>query len=183
MAEPPVPTVTETVPLGVNPDTILIAVPPPPPPTEAVVFPPPPPPVTVTFTLVTPAGTVNVPEEVNTCMLEKPVAAAAELAHAEPVLVRTLPAVPGATAVTALVPLPTSTAFAVSVAAPVPPLATGNVPVTPVVRGNPVTLVITPDAGVPSAGVVIVGLASVAVLIVGLVSVLLVSVCVPVSVT
>ena len=64
-----------------------------------------------------------------------------------------------------------------------PPFATGNVPVTPVVRGNPVALVRTPDAGVPSAGVVIVGLESVAVLIVGLVSVLLVSVCVPVSVT
>jgi hypothetical protein len=37
---------------------------------------------------------------------------------------------------------------------PVPPLATGKVPVTPVVNGKPVTLVITPDAGVPSAGVV-----------------------------
>ena len=45
-----------------------------------------------------------------------------------------------------------------SVAEPVPPLPTGNVPVTPVVRGNPVTLVITPDAGVPNAGVVKVGL-------------------------
>ena len=37
--------------------------------------------------------------------------------------------------------------------APVPPLPTGSVPVTPVVRGRPVTLVITPEAGVPSAGV------------------------------
>jgi hypothetical protein len=37
---------------------------------------------------------------------------------------------------------------------PVPPLAIGKVPVTPVVNGKPVTLVITPDAGVPSAGVV-----------------------------
>ena len=44
------------------------------------------------------------------------------------------------------------------VLAPVPPLAIGNVPVTPVVRGNPVTLVITPDAGVPNAGAVKVGL-------------------------
>jgi hypothetical protein len=126
---------------------------------------------------------VNVPVLVKTCMLEKPLAAAAALVHAVPLLVSTLPLVLGATAVTALVPLPMRTAFAVSVAAPVPPLATGNVPVTPVVRDNPVTLVITPDAGVPSAGVVSVGLASVAVLIVGLVSVLLVSVCVPVSVT
>jgi hypothetical protein len=47
------------------------------------------------------------------------------------------------------------------VLAPVPPLATGNVPVTPVVKGKPVTLVITPDAGVPNAGVVKVGLVKV----------------------
>lgn len=44
---------------------------------------------------------------------------------------------------------------------PVPPLATGSVPVTPVVRGRPVTLVITPLVGVPSAGVTSVGLISV----------------------
>ena len=60
----------------------------------------------------------------------------------------------------------------VDVVTPVPPLATGRVPVTPVVSGSPVTLVITPLAGVPKAGVVSVGL----------VSVLFVSVCVPVSV-
>ncbi len=40
---------------------------------------------------------------------------------------------------------------------PVPPFATGKVPVTPVVSGKPVTLVITPLAGVPSAGVVKLG--------------------------
>ena len=40
---------------------------------------------------------------------------------------------------------------------PVPPFATGKVPVTPVVSGRPVTLVITPLAGVPSAGVTKVG--------------------------
>ena len=34
----------------------------------------------------------------------------------------------------------------------VPPLATGNTPVTPVVNGKPVKLVATPDAGVPKAG-------------------------------
>jgi len=34
----------------------------------------------------------------------------------------------------------------------VPPLATGRTPVTPVVRGKPVTLVRTPEAGVPRAG-------------------------------
>ena len=32
---------------------------------------------------------------------------------------------------------------------PVPPFATGNKPVTPVVNGRPVMLVATPDAGVP----------------------------------
>jgi hypothetical protein len=37
-------------------------------------------------------------------------------------------------------------------------LATGRVPVTPVVRGKPVQLVSTPLAGVPRAGVVKVGL-------------------------
>lgn len=35
----------------------------------------------------------------------------------------------------------------------VPPLARGRSPVTPEVRGNPVTFVMTPLAGVPSAGV------------------------------
>ncbi len=41
---------------------------------------------------------------------------------------------------------------------PVPPFATGNVPVTPVVNGRPVQLVNVPDDGVPSAGVTNVGL-------------------------
>ena len=45
----------------------------------------------------------------------------------------------------------------VAVVAPVPPLAIGSVPVTPVVSGSPVTFVITPDVGVPSAGVTSVG--------------------------
>ena len=36
-----------------------------------------------------------------------------------------------------------------AVAAPVPPLATGKVPVTPVDKGSPVTLVATKAAGVP----------------------------------
>lgn len=37
-------------------------------------------------------------------------------------------------------------------------LVTGKLPVTPVLNGRPVTLVITPDAGVPKAGVTKVGL-------------------------
>ena len=44
---------------------------------------------------------------------------------------------------------------------PVPPLATERTPVTPVVKGNPVTLVRTPEIGVPSAGVTKVGLVKV----------------------
>lgn len=42
--------------------------------------------------------------------------------------------------------------------APVPPFATGSVPVTPDVSGNPVQFVSTPDVGVPSKGVTSVGL-------------------------
>ena len=38
-----------------------------------------------------------------------------------------------------------------------PPLATGNVPVTPVVQGNPVKFVATPEVGVPNKGVTSVG--------------------------
>jgi hypothetical protein len=40
---------------------------------------------------------------------------------------------------------------------PVPPFATGNVPVTPVVKGNPVAFVKVPDVGVPKIGVTSVG--------------------------
>ena len=58
----------------------------------------------------------------------------------------------------ALVGVPRNVATPVpSEVIPVPPLATGSVPVTPVVSGNPVALVSTPDAGVPKAGVVRVG--------------------------
>lgn len=47
---------------------------------------------------------------------------------------------------------------------PVPPLATGNVPVTPDVNGNPVQFVKVPEAGVPNTGVVNVGLLKVGLL-------------------
>jgi hypothetical protein len=46
----------------------------------------------------------------------------------------------------------------VLVVTPVPPLETPSVPVIPVDNGKPVTLVITPEAGVPNAGVTNVGL-------------------------
>ena len=45
----------------------------------------------------------------------------------------------------------------VLVVTPVPPLATGNVPVTPVVNGNPVAFVSVKADGVPRFGVVSVG--------------------------
>jgi hypothetical protein len=45
----------------------------------------------------------------------------------------------------------------VEVVVPVPPLATGSAPVTPLVNGKPVALVNTTALGVPSAGVVNVG--------------------------
>ena len=44
------------------------------------------------------------------------------------------------------------------VVAPVPPLAIGRVPVTPVVKGRPVALVNVTDVGVPRIGVTKVGL-------------------------
>lgn len=46
---------------------------------------------------------------------------------------------------------------AAAVVWPVPPLASGKVPVTPVDKGNPVRLVATPEVGVPSNGVTNVG--------------------------
>ena len=46
----------------------------------------------------------------------------------------------------------------VLVVTPLPPFRTGRVPVTPVVSGNPVALVNTPDCGVPNIGVTNVGL-------------------------
>jgi hypothetical protein len=48
-----------------------------------------------------------------------------------PSLTKILPAVPGATVCTALVPLPNRTLLAANVAAPVPPLLTANVELSP----------------------------------------------------
>ena len=59
---------------------------------------------------------------------------------------------------TALVPAPLSSAPDVNDVAPVPPFATGKVPVTPVVNGRPVAFVNVADDGVPRAGVTNVGL-------------------------
>ena len=59
----------------------------------------------------------------------------------------------------AVVPVPLTRP--VKVVAPVPPFPTAKVPVTPLVNGNPVAFVNTPDTGVPKAGVVNVGLVNV----------------------
>jgi hypothetical protein len=87
-----------------------------------------------------------------------PPAAGTVLTQVVPLLDSTLPLVLGATNWTADVPLPSITLLAVSVANPVPPLVTGNVPVTPVVRGSPVAFVSVPEVGVPRIGVTKVGL-------------------------
>jgi len=53
--------------------------------------------------------------------------------------------------------LPNSVGSAPTAVRPVPPFETPNVPVTPVVSGNPVALVKTAAEGVPRAGVTSVG--------------------------
>ena len=97
----------------------------------------------VSVTVVRPASVVEVPPS---AMLVEPIVTDE--------LVRPLFGIV-ATAVNALVPLPNSQPE--SVVAPVPPLATGNVPVTPVVRGRPVAFVSVTAEGVPRFGVVSVG--------------------------
>ena len=80
-----------------------------------------------------------------------PLAAGAVDCQVVPLEVKTLPDVLGATNKGEDVPLPKMTLFAVRVDAPVPPLATGKVPVTPVDKGSPVKLVAVPLDGVPKA--------------------------------
>ena len=63
-----------------------------------------------------------------------PLAGGAADVQVVPLEISILPVVPGATACKALVPLPNKTLLSVRVAAPVPPLFTGRVPVTLVVR-------------------------------------------------
>ena len=99
-----------------------------------------------------PSTLVTVPPEPVAAIVMEP--APLVIATPEPavsvVLVSVLPVV-----------LPISSWPLVYVFWPVPPLATGRVPVTPVVRGRPVAFVSTPEAGVPSAGVTNVGEVSV----------------------
>lgn len=64
----------------------------------------------------------------------KPDAAGVEDVQVVPSEVSTFPELPGATNWTADVPFPKMTLFAVRLVFPVPPLETGRVPVTPVVR-------------------------------------------------
>ena len=65
---------------------------------------------------------------VNVPAAAAPTEAAAEV-HVVPLDVKTLPLAPGATACKVLVPLPNKTLLAARVVAPVPPLATVNIPV------------------------------------------------------
>ena len=51
---------------------------------------------------------------------------------------------------------------------PVPPLIGNNMPVTPVVSGNPVQFVKIPDAGVPNKGAVNIGASKVGELVVSI---------------
>ena len=69
-------------------------------------------------------------EKAIACPLVAPLAAGVADCHVVPLDVSTFPDVLGATTCSADVPLPSRTLFAVNVAAPVPPLATGRVPVT-----------------------------------------------------
>lgn len=57
----------------------------------------------------------------------------------------------------ALVPAPNGMRPAAKEETPLPPLATGKIPVTPVVSGSPVQFVSVPDVGVPNKGVTSVG--------------------------
>lgn len=71
-----------------------------------------------------------VPPENDTLVTVPPTLGVLLPAHVVPLDVRMLPDVPGATVRTPLVALPKTTLFSVREVCPVPPLATGNVPVT-----------------------------------------------------
>jgi hypothetical protein len=87
---------------------------------------------------------VNVVDDVYTDIAEKPPTVGAVDCQVEPFDVSKLPDVPGATNNGADVPLPRITLLAVSVVVPVPPLAIGSVPVTPVLRGTLVIVLFEP---------------------------------------
>jgi len=95
--------------------------------------------------IVIPVAEIKVglaPDPVTVGLLE----GAAEDVHVEPLDVRTLPEVPGATRETADVPLPTNTEPEVNVVAPVPPWPTDSAVVKPV---NEVISEFAPDAAAP----------------------------------
>jgi len=104
-----------------------------------------PPTLTVPLELITTGFPALIaPEAV--AVIVPPEAAGAVLCHVVPFEVSKLPAVPGATTCTAEVPLPNSTLLAVSEVAPVPPLATPNVPVTAEAKLSPEVLPVPPLA-------------------------------------
>ena len=91
-----------------------------------------------------------------------PVAAVADMVATSATSFRIIPKVDDepenvCVAVKVLATLITAILAAAKVVCPVPPLAIGKVPVTPVVSGKPVRLVATPLVGVPSKGVTKVG--------------------------
>ena len=77
-----------------------------------------------------PVKSTSVPDKETGLANVKPAAGAAALVQVVPFEVKTFPVVLGATTCTAEVPLPKMTLLAVKLVAPVPPLATGSVPVT-----------------------------------------------------
>ena len=116
-------------------------------------------PVMVTFVPATSAGvvvpvpplaTANVPAKVTA-----PVLAVAGVKPVEPALNEDTPLLPPDELMVWLGQVPEIVTFVpatkAGVAVPLPPLATGKTPVTPVVNGRPVRLVAVPEDGVPKA--------------------------------
>jgi hypothetical protein len=129
------------------------------------------------MTKVAPEGLVQVPEVVNSCNVA-PAETVVQDGKPEPELVSTCPLVPAAPArvkavvkladaivgavrvllVSVSVPVYVAILAAAKVVWPVPPLAIGKVPVTPVDKGKPVAFVSVALVGVPKIGVTNVGL-------------------------
>ena len=97
---------------------------------------------------VPPLATAKVPAKVTA-----PVLAVDGVRPVVPALNEVTPPLPPVEATVWLGQLPEIVTFVPAtsegVAVPLPPLATGKMPVTPVVRGRPVKLVAVPDDGVP----------------------------------
>ena len=104
-----------------------------------------------------PVAFVSTPEEGVPSAGVTRVGEVAKTSAPEPVSSESWPEMPAEVVIAVKAPAPLPTRIPVRVVTPVPPLATGRVPVTPVVSGKPVAFVSTKAVGVPSAGVVSVG--------------------------